>query len=200
MLCEKCGVQVPEEGSFCPECGNPVKAPELPQTGTGYTPPSYEDSLKYQRPTQYRQPMKWFRFMIYFGLWAGAALNGFLAYRMFSGEIYGEDKYLLYFLLDGLHTLDVMMSVGLFACAALSIYIRFRLALYRKNGPKLLMWLYIGSIGLFAAYILGMKIVTKGTPVTVNMTVAVLLCGINALLMLVNRSYFSKRSSLFVKE
>ena len=49
MYCKSCGSELPENGSFCPNCGAPVEA--AAPTGTRESANTYENSLDYATVT-----------------------------------------------------------------------------------------------------------------------------------------------------
>ena len=119
MFCTKCGNQVPDGQKFCSACGNPMapaQQPRQPQYG--------QPQQQYQQPQQqYQQPqygrpqyqqaapaalgMGWFKFLIYFALFAGAVLNALTAISMLTGSMYGESKDLVYLFYKDLKTVDL---------------------------------------------------------------------------------------------
>ncbi len=64
MFCPYCGAEVKDGARFCVTCGNPVQS-QPAQT-------MYAGNEGLIRP---ELPMKWYKFVINFSLWAGALLN-----------------------------------------------------------------------------------------------------------------------------
>lgn len=145
-------------------------------------------------------PMKWHKFLIYFSLWAGAVLNLLSAYQYSTGVIYGslEKADIIYSLYDGLKFIDTMMTVMLIAIAVFSIVTRFALAQYKKNGPALLMALYILNIVCSAAYIFMVSNITA-LGISELMDSSSYSSLISSIVMIfINKIYYDKRASLFV--
>lgn len=78
MFCPNCGTQCPDDTKFCPNCGSTV-ANNQPTENTqqNFGQPNYTQPNNYTQPQMYNVQfeMKWFKFLIYFGLFAGAVLN-----------------------------------------------------------------------------------------------------------------------------
>lgn len=56
-FCEKCGAQIPENGTFCAACGAPVAAQAQPQAPEQQPqPPVYPQQPVYQQPVYPQQP------------------------------------------------------------------------------------------------------------------------------------------------
>ena len=97
-FCVNCGAMIEETVKFCPNCGTPVAQPQ--QQETAYQQPQQPPYQQpYQQPYQtYQQPvvqdkyhgfkMKWYKFLVYFLLWAGALLNGINGILTLTGRHY----------------------------------------------------------------------------------------------------------------
>ena len=189
MFCPNCGAQISDDSAFCPYCGTPDQA--APQST--FRPQPAAAPLVADRP-----PMKWFKFLIYFGLFAGALSNALSGIQMLTGSAYGESKELVYSFVDGLQTLDMIIGVAMLCLAALGVYTRFRLSGYHQNGPKMLLLTYAGSIAINAIYYFGIQLVVPDTILESVDTSSLFSNSIIAVVMiLVNNTYFKKRASLF---
>lgn len=78
-FCGKCGAQLEGDNIFCPNCGAKVETVGAVANG----PPSVEVST-----SVVQHPMKWFKFLIYFALFAGAVINLVYGFNWISGDIY----------------------------------------------------------------------------------------------------------------
>lgn len=200
VFCSHCGNPIESENAqFCPRCGasrTPSPAPANPQEF--YYPGKYTDYPGYPAPPAPQPGMKWFKFLIYFSLFAGAALNFVYGVLYLTGEIYnifGSSSRDVYATFPGLQAVDVGAGVLYAALAGFSIYTRFRLSGFRTNGPVCLTILYAGGIILSLIYTLAAHAVigwdgeaASDVIVSVMPTFAVL-CA--------NLAYFKKRQSLF---
>ena len=184
MFCLKCGTWLDENAAFCPSCGaaqnnaaQPTRSPVQVDDGT---------------------PMKWYKFLIYFALFAGALINAINGFRMVSGSIYEGQADWIYAVLDGLKTLDMIVGLGLIAVAALQIYTRFRLAGFYSNAPQLLMLTYAAVVVVQLIYIIGIyMILPSSTTEYLNLTSDFIGIGISAVMIFVNKTYFDKRAHMF---
>ena len=144
--------------------------------------------------------MKWFKFLIYFGLFVGAIANAAFGVLYLTGFIYdissGEEGVheLVYAFFSNLKTVDVVFGVLFIALAVFGIYTRFRLAGYKKNGPACLIATYAASAIISFAYMLIVCIILGdfsdsdfGSIVT------------SIAMIVLNYIYFKKRKSLFTK-
>lgn len=211
MFCPKCGNQIADNSRFCSSCGQSIapqekRAPEHPvyqqpvynqpnynqpnYNQPNYNQPNYNQN-RYQ-PYQNQMPMNWFKFMIYFGLFAGAVLNVVSAILTFS-EL-GEYSDLMRYYFPTHYYFAIFGSICLIGLGALQVYTRFRLAEYRVNGPQLLLVVYgvaaaitfldclVGTVTIGANCFEGAQIVNICT---------------NLVMACVNKVYFDKRKHLF---
>lgn len=151
--------QQPPQGQQRPPYGQqrPPYGQQRPPYGQ-QRPPYGQQPYGQQRPPYGQQPphnpqygyasglgMNWFKFTIYFQLFAyalGAVILGIVVMTgsQYVYEIYGfstnYSEY-MYEYFSGLKILDILYGLCLIALAAAAIYVRMRLAGYRTNGPSL---------------------------------------------------------------
>lgn len=134
-------------------------------------------------------PLKWHKFLIYFGLWIGAISNlisGGLVFVTLS-ELMSRSGYFWYprISLTGVAIYGIIsVLLGIYG-----IVIRFRLANFRENAPQHLVALYVlGSLLPF--------IVDKCFDLGMGNNLGMIVGGI--LGALINSKYYGKRSSLFI--
>ena len=123
MFCKNCGTEFPDDVLYCPVCGTAVN-------DTDNVPSEVLRSLE---PAH---PMKWHKFLIYFQLFLAALIslyNAVVCFRLVFLDVSG--------LWDAVYAVSGVISVVL---AVLALYVRFRLAGFRKNGPKM----YILFLGI----------------------------------------------------
>lgn len=150
-----------------------------------------------------KPPMKmaWYRFLIYFSLFAGAFLNSLTALSLLMGRYYTnkETTERLYNMYSDLKSLDILMALLLIAMVAWGIFTRFRLARYRKNGPLCLNIYYGCIIAWDLIFIYSLSSITGFSPTEVagyNYMLS-LMMGISFIVS--NTRYFQKRKHLFTK-
>lgn len=145
------------------------------------------------------RPMKWFKFIIYFQLFATMVSYAISAFMYFTGMIYGEDyEYMCAVLGDGLRVCDVCMGLLCLMIGIYAFYVRMRLAKYKKNGPLC----YLILLGLdpvvLLVYAICLCLISGNWQLLfasnslVNSTLEA------ALLIALNYIYFNKRKALFV--
>lgn len=208
MNCQKCGSYMNDNQAFCPNCGNAnANANQQPQ----YQQPQYQQA-QYQQP-QYQQPqyqppyqpnngsqlpMNWFKFLIYFALFASGVLNIISGITAMTGSQYGGLQGLVYMYFGGLQALDIIYGICCIALGAFAIYVRMRLAGYYKNGPQMLNVLYIAAVALSLIYVIGVSIVVGGD-VPLNFASTIVSAGVSVAMVVANTVYFKKRAHLFTK-
>lgn len=205
MFCTNCGSQVGENAAFCPNCGQSV----APQPANQQPPqqPSYYQNIYQSEPQAVpapqppvpEQPMNWFKFLIYFSLFAAAVLNLITGIRYLNGSDYGADADAVYRVFPDLQGLDTFMGLACIALAAVAIFARFALAGYKANGPKLLMALYIAVCAVDLIYIFAVQAILPEFVVELIDFSSLYSNAItSAVIAIINYNYFKKRKHLFV--
>ena len=119
-----------------PQSYHQQSQPYVPYSGY-YTP----DGIP-MNPAQAQMPMKWFKFLIYFGLFFGAFINavtGVMSIFGFTYSILGYEPAFIYSLVDNLQMIDSVYGVTMLALAAMRIITRFQLAKFKRYAPKMFM-------------------------------------------------------------
>jgi len=190
MFLQKCGTTMNDDISFCPICGEPVQ-----QKPTSQQP---------QQPiyaAQSEKPMKWFKFLIYFGLFASGILNLSHGLQLITGSIYNGDADLVYTAWESMKTLDIIVGILGVALAALAIFTRTRLAGFYKDGPKMILLLYVCAVVVNLVYLIGLnsilpQIVIEKSGIAESFIGSVVL---SVAMVIANKTYFDKRKELFNK-
>ena len=138
MFCRFCGKEIPEGGRFCINCGKEADTAERFQGGT---PPAGQ-----MNPAQ-NYHMVWFKFIIYFQLFANAAGMIYNAVTGIFGLAYGGDAEFIYAVCPALKAADVIYGILCLAFAVTAILVRQQLAHYKKNAPVF----YLGYVGVVMA-------------------------------------------------
>ncbi len=219
MFCPNCGNQLPDGSAFCGNCGAPVDPrsnPQQPQ-GNPYQAPQQPQENPYQAPQQTpygfapQAPyglapigMKWFKFLIYFLLFAMAIINISDGVSIMNGEHYTVDgvnvSEAVYEKYSGLQTIDVIYGVACIAFGAFQIFIRFQLAKYKTNAPVLFMYSYIVLAVIMAIYNFAVMGVVPSEVVSHGELVGRAVGGFvgAGIMFWLNKIYFDKRKHLFV--
>lgn len=220
-FCTHCGSQLKDENQkFCGKCGARLDLGPISQNQDVTTPPTsflqreetqeltsqpamqnqyYQPGAQAQNENPAR-PMKWYKFLIYFALFAGGVINLYYGIIYISGMIYniqgGGQAYadMVYNTFMGLKGLDVVFGILSILLAGLCVYTRFRLSQYRKDGPLFVYITYAvnGLITIIYSIVLanitGINQIAKIIVTVVVLAVAIVL----------NVIYFNKRKDLFV--
>lgn len=210
MQCPHCGSRLADGSRFCPYCSSALGSEEQAQL----VPSEADDGqIAYGRfqplagaepcpgnedPMHDPRGMKWFKFIIYFQLFANAAVNGYSALTALIGTQYQGSADLVYKSFPGLRAVDIAYGLVLLALAAFAVFTRMRLARFRRNAPLLYYILSIANTLDAVLYVLLVSLVS-GVPVgdfdNLNLTVAV---AVNLMMLVINLIYFGKRKDLFV--
>ncbi len=214
-FCSKCGAPTDANQQFCQRCGAVI-----PQTNqnTASTAPGYTHTAAPVQNPYAQQPypnnalqnpytavnpfnMGWYKFIIYFALFASAVYNIIQGLLLVMGQFwewvteYDVTSELMYACYGGLQAVDIIFGIITLAAAGFAIFTRMRLAKYKKDGP---LCLYILSGVVIGADLIYLAVVSLGFGIPVfNASFAGSMgAGIGTLI--ANIIYFNKRKSLFV--
>ena len=203
MQCPKCRAAMPNGAKYCTECG--AKLPVQPDSVPNVPQPAIQEAPAYEAqpvmteapPAQELQPcgMKWYKFLIYFALWAGAIVNLIDSLQFFTGSILGDDVEILYAYYPLLKVLNLAFALILVTYAVFAIYTRYRLAQFRQNGPACLHALYLVQLAMVLIYWLAGSLIL-GEWLDLASGFSDLISSI--VILCINIVYFRKRRHLFV--
>lgn len=204
MFCPNCGTQCPDDTKFCPNCGSPV-ANNQPTENTqqNFGQPNYTQPNNYTQPYNYAQPrmynvqleMKWFKFLIYFGLFAGAVLNCLSAILQITGAVYEGAAEVVYIFFPELKFFDIFYTILLLALAVLQIFTRFQLSGFKKNGPKLILIVYSAAAVISLLYGIVASVILHEFLFNASMIISII---VPVVMVVLNKIYFDKRKDMFV--
>lgn len=219
-FCTQCGRQAEDDNQqFCPSCGalftDNTQNTQPDGAGNGSMPPNgmnnyngtYRNNNQYyngQPPYGQQLPMKWYNFLIYFGLFAGAVINVVTGIMYLTGKIYDiqfQEKAasaIIYSFFKNLQTLDIIYGIILIAFAAFGIFVRQQLAHYKKGAPGQLLAMYGVSCGVQIVYIIIQIIILNIStipPATIGSVIGSLIGTVVSIVL--NNIYFKKRAHLF---
>lgn len=199
MFCKNCGAAIEEGQTSCPVCGTAVPSESERSV-----------SAQYAYPPATALPMKWYKFLINFMLFFSAALNAISGVQLIIGDQYRDGNVdmsgLVYLQFGALKTVDVVAGIVLIAFALFTLYTRSRLAGYCKNGPKMLLLLYILGFAYTVLYAAAVDITLASYGVSLNIVDFLLTDGVTVLttavvdgvMIVINLEYFRNRKHLFV--
>lgn len=199
MFCKNCGAAIEKGQTSCPVCGTAVPSESERSV-----------SAQYAYPPATALPMKWYKFLINFMLFFSAALNAFSGVQLIIGDQYRDGNVdmsgLVYSQFGALKTVDVVAGIVLIAFALFTLYVRSRLAGYCKNGPKMLLLMYILGFAYTVLYAAAVYITLASYGVSLNIVDFLLTDGVTVLttavadgvMIVINLEYFRNRKHLFV--
>ena len=215
MYCRFCGTKIPDNVKFCPKCGAslapvpsaaPVEsapaAPAAPEIPTPYDPTPY-DPAPYSADSfasadvaaAPQRGMKWFKFIIYFQLWAGMLVNLVTAGKYFTGAYYEGNAEMVYRFFPALQPLDIVMGVFCLALAVYAVVVQRALAKFRAKGPMMYYLMYIVNTAVTVLYLIIGSIIIGQSAFTAEVAGSI----IGSLVMIfINIPYFNNRKHLFV--
>ena len=215
MYCRFCGTKIPDNVKFCPECGAnlapvPSAAPEesapaapaAPEIPTPYDPTPYDPAPYSADPFASadvaavpQRGMKWFKFIIYFQLWASMLVYLVTAGKYFTGAYYEGNAEMVYRFFPALQPLDIVMGVVCLALAVYAVVVQRALAKFRAKGPMMYYLMYIVNTAVTVLYLIIGSIIIGQSAFTAEVAGSI----IGSLVMLfVNIPYFNNRKHLFV--
>lgn len=149
----------------------------------------------------YRQmvPLKWYKFIIYFQLFASGILNIANAFNYFTGNIYGDKAKAVYTVYDGIYLLDMFYGCLLLITGICSFKVRQDLAKFRVKGPT--NYLIILGINFFGGFVYTLLVsMISGVPLAslgFAQSLTSLIVGIICIYL--NKLYFDNRKFLFTE-
>ena len=147
-------------------------------------------------------PMAWFKFLIYFMLFANAAINIFTAVTYLTGSVYlGEDMTMsdveaLYMFYPTAKMIDVIYGVLLIALAAYAIFTRFQLSGFKRRGPFLFILMYVLNLVIGLLYSISIMFTLEAGLLDFISLVPPIITSV--VMIFVNVVYFRNREELFV--
>ncbi len=213
MYCRFCGKEIPEGARFCINCGKKVdvaetstsktSAPEPSLYGTAQAPSPVNPAVVVNPAQNYH--LAWFKFIIYFQLFANAAVMTYNAVTCLFGLAYGDDAGLIYGICPPLKAIDVIYGIICLGAAVTAIVVRQRMAHYVQNAPILYMAFAGAVMALNILYnfavLAALNTVSSSAMQAGSANVAGTVLGTvigAAVYFPLNYVYFKKRKDLFV--
>ena len=166
-----------------------------------YNQTAYQSNVQYGNYANPPLGMKWFKFIIYFQLFA-AALFGFGGgCYVATGSQYDDKKELVYAAFDGLEALDITVGILSIALAVFALVTRFALARFKKVGPPMYLGMLAANIIVYIVYIAICESIVlsvtneKELELSDSAISSLLTCIV---MFFVNLVYFNKRKHMFV--
>lgn len=150
--------------------------------------------------------MRWYNFLIWFGLYAGAVLNMLEGLRMITGKMYqisGYSPEKIYQVFPLLRYANIFFGICLFALGLFCVNVRISLRRFEKKGPAKYYILLIGINVIQIAGLVVYALLGKKYGVAVNnagISDILMQAGAGLIVLAVSYIYFSNRKHLFTNE
>ena len=144
--------------------------------------------------------MKWFYFLIYFSLWAGAIFNFITGVKLYNGSVYesqGLTAEEVYSFFPGLSGIDMVFSIIYMVFAIYQIVVRFYLARFKLNAPRMLLLMYLFALIVELLYIIVASVIAKTFLASAG-EIIITIVG-NGIMLYANYIYFENRNELFIR-
>ncbi len=197
MICPYCGAAVEDRAAYCPNCNSSLQNAASFSTQE----PMQMQPVYTQEPVTVQTPelgMGWYKFLIWFSLFAGALLNLATGIQILTGAHYDGMENMVWNFYDGLKEVDTIVGFASIALAVLCIVTRFSLSGYKKNGPKLLLVNYVASAAVNLFYVIAVGSIVSSYGVQLDNSSAYASVAVSLVMVAINQSYFKKREHLFV--
>ncbi len=149
----------------------------------------------------YRQmvPLKWYKFIIYFQLYASGILNLVDALYYFTGNIYGDNAKAVYDVYEEIQFLDKLWGCVLVIVAVFCFKVRQDLANYKINGPK--NYLFLTGVVLCGSFMYPLVFyMISGISMTSLKFIPLFIYVLAEVIYIcLNKKYFDKRKFLFTE-
>lgn len=198
MYCNHCGKELPDDARFCDGCGNPIQPDQNMNQDDPYA--SFRGTAGYpgygsetSKASQYG--MGWYKFLVYFVLWASAIYNIYYGIQIMQGKHYEGYEDIVYDVFPKLKPVDNIFGILCILAAAISVLTAVLLLRYSKRGPVTLYFLYVYNIVVAISYLIAVRKATglkTGSLNTVNLTLSVVF-------LIINYVYFTNRKELFCR-
>ncbi|MBE6932052.1 MAG: zinc ribbon domain-containing protein [Ruminococcaceae bacterium] len=199
--CRACGTPIPAGQPACANCGTAVLQQSTPAAypQQAYPQQSYPQQPYPQQIPPVQKPMKWFKFLIYFSLWAGAVLTLITGVSSLFGLQYGGMSDYVYAAYGAQRFVDIVYGMICIALGVFMIVTRFRLAAFRSNAPAMLYGVYALNTIVPLIYIFATATVTM-IPLSDYLDAQTISSIVtSAIMIVINVIYFGKRRDMFVR-
>ena len=211
MYCRFCGKQIPDNAKFCSECGaNLAPAPSTaPEESAPAVPMASDVPTTPAMPSQGtpdpaaavgviatpQRGMKWFKFIIYFQLWASLLSALIAAEKYFTGAYYEGYADWAYSFYGGLRELDICMGILYIALGVYAVFVQRSLAKLRAKGPVMYYSFCAASIALALLNVIAASLIVGYSLFSADIAAEL---ALSVILLFINIRYFNNRKHLFV--
>lgn len=207
MYCFNCGKELQGDPLYCPHCGSSLR-----ESGESTPPDPYagrEDPLVQADPVNAfsggyaadeGRPvlgMKWFKFIIYFQLFASMLMLIRDGLTAATGTHYGDDAALIYSLWPSLKAIDILYGIVCVLLVVFAFYVRMSLARYKERGSRLYLVLLVCNLVFPFLYLAAASLAT-GISVGEYLSAGMVAGALTSIILIfVNKKYFNNRKHLF---
>lgn len=190
MNCINCGTSLLENETFCKGCGIPIIQSKIPQ--------QQSNNRRVILNQEKQLGMGWYRFLIYFVLFANAGLSFCYGLNTITGAIYhisDVNAVMVYSTYPSLKAVDKLYGTLSICASVLLIITRQYLAHYKAIGIKMFYCVYIVSVALSVLYDIVtssiLEVSTFDSSVVSQLIISIVFICLNII-------YFNKRKHLFL--
>lgn len=203
MFCGNCGGEIKNSGGrFCPHCGAALNGggnpggERKPQQGRGDIIDEPVNPFHLKGNTEL--PMNWYKFVIYFQLFASALVNFGLGFSYMLGLRYGDGAAsMVYAFYRGLKGVDIITGIMTWAVAAMAIVARQKMKNFKRDAVTWYLLILGGNIFISIFYLAAVRIVT-GLNMAGESGQSIVSIFVSVVMIILCKIYFDKRKSLFV--
>lgn len=165
-----------------------------------------------KKPYVPKKSMKWYNFLVYFGMFAISLIYFICAYNILTGRVYGDDgEFIYYFLADEeglfIDVVDALYGLSFIALGILYLLVWYPLFKKKKNSKKLLVTTNILSAVFSFLYVVAFIVLLIISDFMVDLMgetslksvliIAIANIIISVLMAFSNARYFKNRKHLF---
>ncbi len=182
MFCKKCGKFISDDKNICPYCGADQKAVQ---------------ELTNVNALQEQPPMKFYKFMIYFSLFAAAVVSYISGLTLVTGLQYGGLADQVYAVFPMMKMIDIIYGLFTFGYATYVIFVRQALAKYKIDAPKMVSIMYIVNLASAIIYVILISLVSQ---ISIFELLMEDICSLLSTIIfwVITTIYFNKREHLFI--
>lgn len=189
MKCSYCSSEVQDSVTVCNQCGA-----ALNDTVQSNSAPN--DSIQ-----NVNLPMKWYKFLIYFLMFANAILklaDGIFCLIGFDGGVVSEVLFEGCMFTGKYRAIDIVYGIVCIVMSGVILYVRNKLAKFKKDAPRIYIFYDIISSVIYFIYNLLIMIILENADISSVIGELIGTVVGESLFVYFNVIYFKKRKHMFI--